>query len=265
MQRKLVNGENKPPMDKPLLKKIGLIIVGDEILLGRREDKHIPRAKKYFGEIKVDISWISVLGDDFELLESHFRLVRERGDDCFSFGGIGATPDDMTRQAVAKACGVEVTRHPEAVALLEKQFGQEAYPNRILMAELPEGSGLIPNSHNNIPGFYYGSIHCLPGFPEMAWPMVEWVVAHRYRFGRRQEEHLRSFQVIGAKESELVPLLTSCQERFKELKFSSLPRFSDGTSWQIELGVRGAREQVEQGAAALFEGVQTLGFKIEQE
>lgn len=252
-------------MDKPRLKNIGLLIIGDEILLGRREDKHIPWARKFFGEINVDISWVAILGDDPELLESHFRLIRKRGNDCFSFGGIGATPDDMTRQAVARACDVEVTRHPEAVALIEKQFGQEAYPNRIMMADLPEGSGLIPNSHNNIPGFYYGSIHCLPGFPEMAWPMAEWVITHRYLVEGQQGGQLRSFMVIGAKESELIPLLTSCQGRFKKVKFSSLPRMSDGTNWQIELGVRGDREQVEQGAALLLDGVRALGFKIEEE
>ena len=248
---------------KYLLKKIGLLIIGDEILLGRRKDKHVARAREYFSHLKVDICWISILGDDPDLLQSHFRLIRERGEDCFSFGGIGATPDDTTRQAVARAHDLPITRHPDAVALIEKQFGEGAYPNRILMAELPEGAGLIPNSHNNIPGFYCGRIHCLPGFPEMAWPMVEWVVEHRYRLESDQGEEFISFVVNGAKESELVPLLNHCQGRFPELKFSSLPRFSDGTSWQIELGIRGSCQLIEEGAAELAEGVGALGFDIE--
>ena len=248
---------------KYLLKQIGLLVIGDEILLGRRKDKHVSWARDYFGGINVDIGWIAILGDDADLLERHFRLVRERGDDCFAFGGIGATPDDRTRQAVARAHDLPVTRHPEAVALLEKQFGEAAYPNRILMAELPEGAGLIPNSHNNIPGFYCGRIHCLPGFPEMAWPMVEWVIEHRYRLAPEQSEEFISHIVKGAKESELVPLLSSCQERFPELKFSSLPRFSDGTSWQIELGIRGSRPNLDEGAEALAQGVRALGFTLE--
>ena len=246
-----------------LLKKIGLLVIGDEILLGRRQDKHVVRARDYFGRLNVDISWITILGDDPDLLERHFRLIRERGDDCFSFGGIGATPDDMTRQAVARAHDRAVTRHPEAVALIEKQFGEGAYPNRILMAELPDGADLIPNSHNNIPGFYCGRIHCLPGFPEMAWPMVDWVIKHRYRLDADQAEQFTSFVVNGVKESELVPLLSSCQQRFPELKFSSLPHFSDGTSWQIELGIRGDRVLVEKGTATLVEGVRALGFEVE--
>ncbi|RZW14654.1 MAG: competence/damage-inducible protein A [Desulfobulbaceae bacterium] len=197
------------------------------------------------------------------MLERFFRLVRERGDDCFSFGGIGATPDDRTRQAVARAHDVPLTRHPEAVALLEKQFGEATYPNRILMAELPEGAGLIPNSHNNIPGFYYGRIHCLPGFPEMARPMVGWVVEHRYRLAPEHAEGFIAYIVNGVKESELVPLLSSCEDRFPDLKFSSLPRFSDGTSWQIELGIRGSSPQLDEGAEALAEGVRALGFTLE--
>ncbi|MBT8329744.1 MAG: competence/damage-inducible protein A [Desulfofustis sp.] len=248
---------------KYLLKQIGLLVIGDEILLGRRNDKHVSWARDYFSRINVDIGWIAILGDDPDLLERFFRLVRERGDDCFSFGGIGATPDDRTRQAVARAHDVPLTRHPEAVALLEKQFGEATYPNRILMAELPEGAGLIPNSHNNIPGFYYGRIHCLPGFPEMARPMVGWVVEHRYRLAPEHAEGFIAYIVKGAKESELVPLLSSCEDRFPDLKFSSLPRFSDGTSWQIELGIRGSSPQLDEGAEALAEGVRALGFTLE--
>jgi len=202
-----------------------------------------------------------ILGDDLDLLTDHLKMIRERGDDCLSFGGIGATPDDRTRQAMARAHDQQVVRHPQAVELLEKQFGEEAYPNRILMAELPEGAGLIPNSHNNIPGFYCGRIHCLPGFPEMAWPMIDWVVNNRYETDRDQTSDFKSYVVSGAKESELVPLLTSCQDRFPGVKFSSLPHFFDGTRWQVELGVRGNTRQVSEGAKMLLEGIHSFVLK----
>lgn len=249
--------------EKQELQKVGLLIIGDEILLGRREDKHVAKAREYFSKISVDIAWVNFVGDDFDLLVDYFRMIRRRGDHCFSFGGIGATPDDRTRQATAKAFDMEIVRHPEAVALLEKQFGESAYPNRILMAELPEGAGLIPNNHNNIPGFYCGRIHCLPGFPEMAWPMLDWVVQNRYAVGNNRKTELVSFAVKGAKESELVPLLTACQETFPDAGFSSLPRFSDGTSWQIELAVRGSGKSVVEGVKMLKDGVRQLGFEIE--
>ena len=245
------------------LQRIGLLIIGDELLLGRREDKHVPRAREYFSAVNVDISWIWFAGDDMNLLVDLLRMIRSRGDDCFSFGGIGATPDDRTRQAMAEAFDTRIIRHPEAVALIEHQFGDGAYPNRILMAELPEGAMLIPNAHNNIPGFSCGRVHCLPGFPEMAWPMLDWVVKNRYRVGDNRRVELVSFIVNGAKESELVQLLTACQNRFPTASFSSLPRFSDGTSWQIELAVRGAAEDVAAGAKLLEEGVRRLGFQVD--
>ena len=251
------------PGTTPELTRIGLLIIGDEILLGRREDKHAARAREYFSAINVDIAWINFAGDDFALLVDLLKMIRARGDDCFTFGGIGATPDDRTRQAMAKAFDDELIRHPEAVPLLEKQFGDSVYPNRILMAELPASAVLIPNDHNNIPGFSCGTIHCLPGFPEMAWPMLDWVVQNRYRVGRNKQSELVTFIVNGAKESELVPLLTACQGRFPQASFSSLPQFSDGTSWRIELAVRGSREDVRAGEMMLKEGIRELEFHID--
>ena len=252
-------------MQKPQthpLEHVGLLIIGDEILLGRRQDKHIPRAVEYFAGIDVDMSWIYILGDDFDLLVEHFTALRQRGDDCFCFGGIGATPDDLTRQAVARACGVEVVRHPEAVRLIEHQFGEEAYPNRILMAELPQGAELIPNAYNNIPGFSCGSIHCLPGFPEMAWPMLEWVVKHRYETADNPHNVIVSLTVVGARESELIGLLSRGQKRFDGVKFSSLPRFPQQGVWQIELGLRGTREQVEAARSYLLAEIAAAGFEV---
>lgn len=245
-----------------ILRKIGLIIIGDEILLGRRSDKHFSKALDYFKKISIDISWIYFLGDDLEQLVDHFRAVRARGEDCFTFGGIGATPDDLTRQAMAEAHNQKLIRHPEAVRLIENQFGPEAYPNRILMAELPQGAGIIPNQYNNIPGFYCGRIHCLPGFPEMAWSMLDWVVENRYEVEKTSHDYFKSITVLGAKESELIELLTDNQQRFSEVKFSSLPRFPKEGEWHIEIGARGRKKQVEAGFTALLASLKSSGFTV---
>ena len=98
----------------------------------------------------------------------------------FSFGGIGATPDDHTRQAAAAALGVPLERHPEAVAEIEARFGADAYPHRVLMAEFPAGASIIPNPFNRIAAFSVRDHHFLPGFPQMAWPMLDWVLATHY-------------------------------------------------------------------------------------
>ncbi len=71
-----------------------------------------------------------------------------RRDAVFVFGGIGATPDDHTRQCAADAAGLALVRHPRGAAIIEKRFGREAYPQRIHMAHLPSGCALIPNPVN---------------------------------------------------------------------------------------------------------------------
>ncbi|MCB2174098.1 competence/damage-inducible protein A [bacterium] len=228
-----------------VLTDVGLLIVGDELLLGRRTDKHFPWALAYFSAIGVDLSWVNYVGDNEALLIDTFRAIRARGEVCFCFGGIGATPDDLTRQAMAGAHELPLVRHPEALRMIENQFGREAYPNRVLMAELPEGAELIPNAFNNIPGFSLGTIFCLPGFPEMAWPMLEWVVATRFKTSVGQQNRFAAVAVADVRESELIGLLTDAQRRFTDIKVSSLPRFPQNGRWLVEIGVRGPDGSVE--------------------
>jgi molybdopterin-biosynthesis enzyme MoeA-like protein len=249
---------------KKRLTKVGLLIIGDEILQGRRVDKHFPHVRDYLSELGVDVAWVYWIGDDADLLVEHFEAIRRRGDTCFSFGGIGATPDDLTRQAVAQAYGVDVVPHPEAVRLIENQFGEGAYPNRILMAELPEGAELVPNQFNNIPGFSMGEIYCLPGFPEMAWPMIQWIVRTCYDVSQNPENFFQSFLVPGARESELITLLEETQNRFGAVKISSLPRFPKEGGWQVELGVRGQEELVVQAVDVLQAELIQRGHLLEK-
>ena len=84
----------------------------------------------------------------------------------FCIGGIGATPDDCTRQAAAKAHQRKLAQHPEALQLIIDQFGVDAYPKRVLMSEIPVGANIIPNEINNIPGFSVGEHYFMPGFPK---------------------------------------------------------------------------------------------------
>lgn len=227
-------------MKKELL-SVGLTIIGDEILSGRRIDKHLAYSINYFKELAIEICLATYLGDDAKTLADHFRSVRKSGVVTFSFGGIGATPDDMTRQSMAAAHDVEMTRHPEAVKLIEDRFGDGAYPNRILMAELPEGSQLIPNEFNQIPGFSMGNIHCLPGFPEMAWSMMDWVVRTEYHPPENRDLSFCSLIVRNVRESEIITMLERVQKQFPDCKISCLPRFPAEGTWQTELGVRGQK------------------------
>jgi molybdopterin-biosynthesis enzyme MoeA-like protein len=186
-----------------------------------------------------------------------------RGDIVFSFGGIGATPDDHTRQAAAAALGVPLERHPEAVREIEARFGAEAYPHRVLMAEFPSGSRIIPNSYNRIAAFAIRDHHFFPGFPEMAWPMLDWVLATWYPDLVRVKPVERAIAVYGAGESQLLPLMDENVAKFPQLKLFSLPSFLPDGGRRIELGVRGDPTQVDAGIAHLRAGVAAAGFRFE--
>ena len=128
-----------------MVPRIGALIIGDEILSGKRADKHLAHVIATLAARGLPLSWARYEGDDRARLTAVLRESFERGEVVFSFGGVGATPDDHTRQAAAAALGVPLERHPEAVAELEARFGKEAWPHRVLMAEFPQGSTVIPN------------------------------------------------------------------------------------------------------------------------
>ncbi len=237
----------------------GLLIIGDELLSGKRQDRHLAASIELLGARGLNLDWAHMLGDDARRLEIELRATLASEDVVFSFGGIGATPDDRTRQCAARAAGVSLVRHPQAVAEIEAQFGAQAYPHRIRMAEFPERSRIIPNPYNRIPGFSWGDHHFLPGFPRMAWPMMEWVLECYYRDRFAAERIVdRALQVWDVPESELLPILESLTVRFPKVRLSSLPTL-DAPRAQIELGVRGDRVTVEEAWPALQEALSAAG------
>ncbi|HVS26718.1 MAG TPA: molybdopterin-binding protein [Burkholderiales bacterium] len=243
----------------------GAIIIGDEILSGKRQDQHFGQIVKTLGERGLELSWCQYLGDDPQLITATLRRTLATPDIVFSFGGIGATPDDHTRRCAAKAAGVELYRHPDALAEIVAQFGEAAYPKRVLMADLPQDSRIIPNPYNRVPGFSLNHHHFLPGFPEMAWPMLEWVLdAHYLYLQHRTQISEQAILVHGARESLLLDLMNDCVARFPELKLFSLPHLAE-KNYQIELGVRGDVMRVPEAMQFLKQGVVALGFQWEEQ
>ncbi len=224
-----------------VVQSFALIVVGDEILTGRRQDRHFAYFRECLRERGFGLSWHWVLPDDPGVLTEHLRLSMSWELPVFVCGGIGATPDDHTRACAASAAGVHLVRHPRAADEIERRFGGAAYPHRIRMADLPEGCSLIPNPHNRIPGFGIGSHWFLPGFPEMAWPMARWVLDQHFRKPGQvlAESSLRAF---GVGEGAMVSLMQDLVRRHPDLKLFSLPQLGDPPS--IEIGFRGSREGV---------------------
>jgi molybdopterin-biosynthesis enzyme MoeA-like protein len=215
----------------------GLIIIGDEILLGGREDSHLASIRKLLHQRGHGLRRYWLLPDEKANLINHFAFSMAQNDPVFVCGGIGATPDDLTRACAAEAAGVPLEYHPEAVALIEKRYGDEAHPTRIRMAHLPRGAELIPNPYNQIPGFSINHHHFLPGFPEMAWPMAEWILEAFYPPSSLRLSEC-SVEVMHTPESLLVAIMENLNERFPDIKTFSLPRL--GTDSYIELGLRGS-------------------------
>ena len=243
--------------------RFGALIIGDEILSGKRQDKHLAHVIGALAQRGMKLAWARYEGDDRARLVDALRDSFARGEVVFSFGGVGATPDDHTRQAAALALDVPLVRHPEAIGTIEARFGEAAYPHRVLMAEFPQGARIIPNPVNGIASFSLRDHHFFPGFPEMAWPMLEWVLDTYYAACRSAPEVERAIVVHGAGESQLLPNMQENVERFAMLKIFSLPAFLPDGGRRIELGVRGDPVHVEAGIRHLMNGVTAAGFAWE--
>lgn len=240
---------------------IGALIIGDEIMRGKRQDKHMAQLIAILRSRGLTLAWCEYLGDDPGLITPTLRRTLAGPDIVFSFGGIGATPDDHTRACAAAAAGVDLVLHPEAEAEIRARFGADTTPNRLKMGEFPRGAATIPNDYNRIRGFSLGEHHFVPGFPIMAWPMVEWVLDNRYLhlFHRRPETEA-SIMVYESAESTLTPLMEAVEAKYRGLKVFSLPSVAEGGRRRhIELGVRGAPEEVPAAMEELKRGVTETG------
>ncbi|HUX24472.1 MAG TPA: molybdopterin-binding protein [Burkholderiales bacterium] len=239
----------------------GALIIGDELMRGKRQDKHMAQLIAILRSRGLALAWCEYLGDDPELITATLKRTLAGPDIVFSFGGIGATPDDHTRACAAAAIGVDLVLHPEAEAEIRGRFGADTTPNRLKMGEFPRGAATIPNDYNRIRGFSLGEHHFVPGFPIMAWPMVEWVLDNRYAhlFHRRPETEA-SIMVYESAESTLTPLMEAVEAKYRGLKVFSLPSVAeDGRRRHIELGVRGAPEEVPAALEELKRGVMETG------
>lgn len=227
---------------------IGLILIGDELLSGKRRDEHLANAARITAERGMEVDWVRIEHDDLVRLTAVFRETMASQDIVFSYGGIGATPDDVTREAAAAAAGVGLVRHPQIVAALEKRYGAEAYPYRIRMAEIPENAELIPNPPYMVPGFYLRNHHFLPGFPDMSARMLAATLDERYRSLHHTPPVEQLIEIEGVPESELVPQMDRILANNPGIRLSSLPS-ARSTGWLVEIGLKGPAQQVDVAVA----------------
>lgn len=251
---------------------IGAYIIGDEIVSGRRQDKHFAKLVELLAARGLQLAWATYIGDERPRLIEALRHSFAGDDIVLSFGGIGATPDDHTRQAAAAALGVGLVLHPEAEREIRARFADdpkctpELLQRRLRLGEFPAGATIIPNPFNRIPGFRVREHWFMPGFPEMAWAMTEWVLDTHYRHLHHQREIAReAIVVFGTSEGELLDLMTAITEKYPGATLSSLPSFGGpGVRRHIELGMTGDPRQVREAMAEIRAEVARRGIESQE-
>ncbi len=256
--------------------KVRLIAIGDEILSGRRQDKHFSKLIELLGQRGMQLSGAEFVSDAREDIVAVLRRSFATDDAVFCCGGIGATPDDQTRQAAAEALGVELELHPEAARLIAERCADNARKGqgsadmslpenkqRLQMGVFPKGAEIVPNPYNKIPGFFIRNHTFMPGFPVMAWPMMEWTLDTRYRHLHHEVVRVEhSFLVFSMPESRITPALESLEQRWPGVKAFSLPSMGDGGVPHIDLGVKGEPDAAMQALTYLREEVVRLGGQL---
>ena len=239
------------------------IIIGDEILSGKRQDKHLSKTIDILKARGLDLAYAYYLGDEPDRIVATLKQTFKTDHIVFSFGGIGATPDDYTRQSAAAALGVALHAHPEAMAAMAAKPDFALTPNRVKMAEFPVGASIIPNPYNQIAAFSFANHHFLPGFPEMAWPMLEWVLDTKYRQLFNRVAFAEEIIVIyEAGESNLIDAMNRIVAGFPDTKLSSLPQHLP-SGRIIELSIRGDPTAVPAAMRQMKNEVSSLGYKFD--
>lgn len=251
-----------------------LVIVGDEILSGKRQDKHLTKVIELLAARGLSLDGAQYVGDDPARITSVLRRSFASGDVVFCTGGIGATPDDHTRQCAAAAWGRALALHSEAAALIRERMHEVAREqgvayeadradnvHRLNMGVFPVGAQIIPNPYNKIAGFSCGDVHFFPGFPVMAWPMMEWVLDTKYAHLHRVRAVLeKSVIVMGAMEASLTPLMEQIEAAHAGIKVFSLPSVDHPEYGKhLELGVKGEASQLDGAYQQLIHGLNQFG------
>ncbi|EQB35489.1 molybdopterin-binding protein [Sulfurimonas hongkongensis] len=225
------------------------LIIGTEILNARREDKHFKFVRDELKKYGHELFATFIVRDELKLLQNCFELIKsDKESVMFSFGGIGCTPDDLTREIAADIfTSKPVVRHKEFEKDILDRFGERAYPHRVHMADLPENSKLLFNPVNNMSGFSLEDrFFFTPGFPEMAHPMISDVISKFF-----SKSALKYRLTLLAKTSEET-LISQMSLIPAHIELSSLPIFIDKKP-NVELSLSGYDENEVREYFTMFE------------
>ncbi len=203
-----------------------LIVIGDEILSGRTQDRNIAQLASWLNVQGIRLAEVRVVGDREEAIVEAVNVLRARNDYLFTTGGIGPTHDDITVDAIAAALGVAAVHHPEAMAVLEAYYATRGglTEARARMARVPEGAGLIENRVSGAPGIRIGNIFIMAGVPHITAGMLDTLT------GTLEGGRPVVSKTIGCwvAESEVADLLRVTEKAHEGVSIGSYPFFREG-------------------------------------
>ena len=204
-----------------------LLVIGDEILSGRTQDKNVAQVAVWLNDQGIRLVEVRVVPDDAARIAEAVNALRAKHDYLFTTGGIGPTHDDITIDAIAAAFGVPVVLHPDARRILEDYYRDRPgglTDARLRMARVPEGAELIPNGTSGAPGVRIGNVHILAGVPYIAAAMLE-ALSGKLEGGRPVVS-----VTVGARaaESDVADLLRETEAANPGVAIGSYPFFKDG-------------------------------------
>jgi molybdenum cofactor synthesis domain-containing protein len=232
-----------------------LLVIGDEILSGRTKDKNIGYTADYLTALGIDLKEVRVVSDEEPAIVAALNALRSAYDYVFTTGGIGPTHDDITADCVAKAFGVPLDVHPEAVAILKERLaktGGELNEARLRMARIPRGAALVANKVSGAPGFWMGNVITMAGIPSVMQAMLD-EVAPKLKTGTK----LLSVSIrADAKEGDVGSELGAIAKAHPETIIGSYPFFDEklGPNTNIVVRARDAQklEQVRTAVEAML-------------
>lgn len=204
-----------------------LVVIGDEILSGRTQDKNVGQIAVWLGAQGIRLVEVRVVADKTAAIVEAVNALRVRNDYLFTTGGIGPTHDDITVDAIAEALGVPVVHHPAAVAMLERHYarrGETLTEARKRMARVPKGAELIENHVSGAPGIRIGNLFIMAGVPHITAGMLDALT------GELEGGAPLVSRTIGSwvAESEVADLLREAERAHDGVAIGSYPFFREG-------------------------------------
>src|SRR5471030_545622 len=238
----------------PEIVTAAVLVIGDEILSGRTKDKNIGFIADYLTAIGIDLKEVRVISDDERAIVEALNALRARYTYVFTTGGIGPTHDDITAECVAKAFGVPIDYHPDAVAILKERMakiGGELNEARMRMARIPDGAALVANKVSGAPGFWIENVIVMAGVPSIMQAMVD-EVAPKLKTGTKlMSETIRT----DAKEGDVGTELGAIAKAHHDAIIGSYPFFDEKLGPNTNIVVRSRDAATLAAAKSAVEGM----------